>query len=197
MAPTDPMSEHALRDQLAAEYLEKVLAQAGRWAHRRPDLREDFEEAALAALTRSLQGNFRAKSNFSTYVYRAVENAILMVLRARRRRREINLETQDITSLYDRRHPAHSPEDAEGEGSTTNERMWRVLARIAQPRDRQILWLADGLNLELSEIRQILNVSLGTVKARLHRARLNAQSCARVIFPELANWEGRKDDEIY
>lgn len=196
MNHTDPLSEKALRDQLAAEYLEKALAQARYWASSRPDLREDFEEAALVALTRSLQGDFREESSFSTYLYRAVHNQMLMVLRSRKRRPEISVDEQDLRAIYDSRHSAPPPEHDEQKGLSPDRRMWDLLTRIAPEEDREILWLRFVLQLDLEEITRLLGISQNAAKARLHRARELAQHCARLLMPELTSWQTRNEEEL-
>ena len=131
----------------------------------------DYDEAAEAAQETFLSayraiGRFRGDSNFSTWVYRIAIN------QASSRRR--NLSQSQARTL-----PLESAEKINQAGADPAERVeqqeiqqevQKALKELDE-NDAAIILLRDLQDVPYEEVARVLNVPMGTVKSRLHRAR--------------------------
>lgn len=135
--------------------------------------REEAEDAAQETfLNLHRHGHrFRRESRFSTFVYRVAVNAAL------NRRRSLGRRRAHLERLADRTETGESvptsPRDPEAQASGDQIRQ-RVQAEIAclAPALRVPLVLFDIEGMPYSEIAGVLDIAEGTVKSRIHRARL-------------------------
>ena len=108
--------------------------------------------------------SFKNLSNFSTWLYRLVNNAAIDYLRREKRHRD----TGDVDDLE---LPDGDPSPQElAEQSDTRAAVRRGLDRLS-PEHRQVLLLRYMQELDYGEIAQVLDVSEGTVKSRINRAK--------------------------
>ena len=137
---------------------------------------EDAEDAlqdAFLCAYRALP-SFEGRSRFSTWLTRIAVNSALMVLRKRRLRQEILVETQSGADedgpSYDVRDDGPSPEQL----CDQHQRCDAVLRAVQRldPILRNALSIRITHGNSIEEIAQRLGVSSAAVKARLHRARL-------------------------
>lgn len=154
--------------QLVTRYEGRVYNLALRYcgdAHEAGDLAQE----AFLRVYRGLSG-FRGSARFSTWLYRIVINVCRDWDRKRRRR-----PTAPWPTVDDGDRPRDLPDPAPGpeEVSAGNELRRRLVEEIAQlpPDYRQAVLLRDLQDLSYSEIAAILQVSVGTVKSRIHRGR--------------------------
>lgn len=134
-----------------------------------PQAAEDAAQDAFIAAYRSL-GAFRGGS-FRAWLYRIGANACYDELRRRRARPSVSLDAP--------RGDAAQPLDFPDRGSSPAERaeaaeLGRVLqeALDALPPDQRLaVVLCDVQGLDYAEIARVADVSLGTVKSRIARAR--------------------------
>lgn len=113
-------------------------------------------------------GSFRKDSHPYTWLYRiAVNCAYTMLERRRRRRLEMVVEHQNLLH-----NPVNEETDA-SEHAAKTERVKIVQQAIMKlPEDlRAAVLLRDIEQLSYDEVARILDVPLGTVKSRVHRAR--------------------------
>ncbi|MGI6678769.1 MAG: RNA polymerase sigma factor [Dehalobacterium sp.] len=132
----------------------------------------DLAQEALIKVYKSI-GSFRQDSSFSTWVYHIVTNVCRDELRKRSRQQvsyldepvslhngEVHKEVADDTfnpeEAYERRESAEYIQE---------------LINTLTPEYRMVIILREMLGLSYEEISQELNISLGTVKSRLNRAR--------------------------
>jgi RNA polymerase sigma-70 factor (ECF subfamily) len=147
------------------------------------------QEAFLAAFTHI--SDYRGGS-FKGWLLRIVTNACYDALRYRQRRPSQSLEAEDdeARSLAD-----VLPSDEESpEGAAERCELRHLIARAALtlPPDQRITFvLSDIHGLSYQEIAQVMNVSLGTVKSRLSRARAKLRD-ALLAHPELLPDEFRQ-----
>jgi RNA polymerase sigma-70 factor, ECF subfamily len=136
--------------------------------------REDAEDAVQTAFLDAFRNlnSFHGRSRFSSWLTRIALNAALMRLRVKRRKMETSLdEVGDIgearaSRLFDTRlNPEQQYLSNEG----------RVLLakglKILRPLYVEVLRLRNVQELSAKETARILDLPVGTVKARLHRAR--------------------------
>jgi RNA polymerase sigma-70 factor (ECF subfamily) len=139
--------------------------------------REDAEDAVQTAFLdafRNLNG-FQGRSRFSSWLNRIAVNAALMRLRVTRQKRETSLdEGADANGSQLRFDPVETRPNPEQEywakeGRALLEKGLRKL----RPHYVEVLNLRGAQELSAKETARILELPLGTVKARLHRARTN------------------------
>lgn len=128
-----------------------------------PDSAEDVTQEAFLATWRALP-EFRGDCRFSTWLYRLVSNAAIDCLRREKKHRD----TGDVDDLE---LPDGGPSPQEqAERSDTRNAVRRALDRLS-PEHRQVLLLRFMQELDYGEIARALNVSEGTVKSRINRAK--------------------------
>lgn len=128
-----------------------------------PDSAEDVTQEAFLAAWRALP-EFRGDCRFSTWLYRLVNNAAIDCLRREKKHRD----TGDVDDLE---LPDGGPSPQEqAERSDTRDAVRRALDRLS-PEHRQVLLLRFMQELDYGEIARALDVSEGTVKSRINRAK--------------------------
>lgn len=126
-------------------------------------LAEDAAQEAFLAAWRGLP-RFRGDSRFSTWLYRLTTNAAIDYLRREKRHRAAD----DIAELE---LPDDAPTMQElSERAETQSRVRRALSRLSDEH-RQVLLLRYMQELDYGEIAAALEVSEGTVKSRINRAK--------------------------
>ena len=128
-----------------------------------PDSAEDVTQEAFLAAWRALP-DFRGDCRFSTWLYRLVSNAAIDCLRREKKHRD----TGDVDDLE---LPDGGPSlQEQAERSDTRDAVRWALDRLS-PEHRQVLLLRFMQELDYGEIARALNVSEGTVKSRINRAK--------------------------
>jgi RNA polymerase sigma-70 factor (ECF subfamily) len=135
--------------------------------------REEAEDAAQEAfLSLHRHGHrFRREARFSTFLYRVAANAALNRRRSLGRARAREME---LARRHDAGAPIHSslrdPEDAT-HGAQVQRRVQDALQHLpAELRVAVVLYDIEGQSYK--DIAEILGIPEGTVKSRIHRARL-------------------------
>jgi len=131
---------------------------------------EDVTQEALLSLHRHGH-SFRRESRFSTFVYRVAVNAALNRRRSLGRRRS-HLDAFAGGQAMGQGLPStpRGPEDAVA-GDEVRARVQRCLHALPEALRAPVV-LFDIAGLSYGEIAEILDVAEGTVKSRIHRARL-------------------------
>ena len=127
-------------------------------------LAEDAAQEAFLAAWRGLP-RFRGDSRFSTWLYRLTTNAAIDWLRREKRHRGMD----DVTELElpdDGPGPQDQAEQAEAQQTVR-----RALSRLSEEH-RQVLLLRYMQELDYAEIAAALEISEGTVKSRISRAKM-------------------------
>jgi RNA polymerase sigma-70 factor, ECF subfamily len=167
-------------------YGNRMLAIARRILRVEQDARDAVQEALLSAF-RSI-GEFSGKSRLSTWLHRIVVNAALMQIRSRKRYRENSIE--ELLPHFDDQGAwleEHQSRCNSGERlldeRDTRELVRRCIARLPDIYS-VVLLMRDIEDRDYEEIAALLDVRLGTVKVRLHRAR---QALRNLISKELVD----------
>jgi RNA polymerase sigma-70 factor, ECF subfamily len=128
---------------------------------------EDAEDVSQDAFLRAFHrlDHFRGDAPFRSWLLRITHNAALDHL-GRRRAEPVDPETLEASEPSPARPPADRLELRE-----RIERLERKLRGLT-PEHRAVLVLRDAEGLSYEEIAEITDTPLGTVKGRLHRARL-------------------------
>jgi len=163
----------------------RTLSVAFRITRNREDARDVVQEAFLKAFMH-LDG-FQEKSSFSTWLTRIVINEGLMCLRRNRSRRELSLH--DVKSESEEPFPPEIPDRAKDPAEIyeqrENERILCEAMNQLSTEFRNVLCL----RLEertVGETAEILGLGVGTLKARLFRARQKL----RVLLTRSSEFQG-------
>jgi RNA polymerase sigma-70 factor, ECF subfamily len=139
---------------------------------RNPDDAEDAVQTAFLEALRHL-ASFQGRSRFSSWLTRIAMNAAFMRLRTSRRKSETSLDemVKGVDRLA-RLHLSEARPNPEQECSAKEVRglMDKALDRLG-PLYVEVLHMRDVQELSAKEAARILGLPVGTVKARLHRAR--------------------------
>ena len=128
---------------------------------------DTVQEAFILALTKL--HTFKGNSQFYTWLYRIAYN--VAVTRMRRRKPTVSIENQEAESklqIPDDDQPM--PESSMVKAEEARQLMM-ALDRISEEH-RHILVLREMDEMDYSAISEVLDLPIGTVRSRLHRARL-------------------------
>jgi len=128
---------------------------------------EDVEQEILLALYKGLP-KFSFKSNFKTYLFRLCRNKAIDFIRSRKR--QINMKEYLIQHQKTSNH--ETPETSYTR-KVDNDNIMEIIFELKE-KERSLIIMKDVENLRISEIAEIFHRPSGTIKSRLHRARLKA-----------------------
>lgn len=158
-------------EALISQHEKRIYGLAYRLTGNHEDASDMAQEAFVRAYT-SL-GEFRGDSSFSTWLHRIVYNACRDELRRRQRQRvsflDEPMDKEDGELARQWADPGDGPEQALERREL--QRLVREAVLGLDEDHRDILILRDFQDLTYEQIRDVLGVSLGTVKSRLNRAR--------------------------
>jgi RNA polymerase sigma-70 factor (ECF subfamily) len=162
----------------------QMLAVARRLLGNEEDANDALQDALLSAF-RAI-GQFDGNSQLATWLHRITVNAALMRLRTRRRRPEVSIDDLLPRYLQDGHREAPGPAWPLTPAAALERHDLRVWVRqsIEQlPENyRTVLLLRDIEQLDTKAVAEILGVTEGVVKTRLHRAR---QALRTLLAPAL------------
>lgn len=147
---------------------------------------EDAEEVLQEAFLKAFEHlpEFREDSRFYTWIVRIAVNEGLMKLRKRRTGREISMEdtmTED-GEVVPREFTDWKPNPEQRMAQTELETILQNAIQTLSPTFRTVFHLRDVEGLSTEETAQLLDLSVGAVKARLFRARLRLREELSKIF---------------
>ena len=145
---------------------------------------EDANDLAQDAFLKAYQNleKFKGESSFSLWIYRLTSNLCIDFLRREKRRAKSSLtyldeagEAQELEILDERFTPERALEQ-----SQTIESLQKGLDTLTVEH-RKILLMREVEGLSYDEIAEVLDISSGTVKSRIARAR---QNLTKVLLEE-------------
>lgn len=159
---------------LVAKYQDRIFNLILRLCGNPSDAEELAQETFLKALSSIAQ--FRSQSRFYTWLFRIAAN---LAISHRRRGGRIRFHSIDapqdddkafgaLPQLADARDPGPAAQAAAAEAQH------RALAALEEMDEqfRLVVVLRDIEDMDYSQISEVLDLPLGTIKSRLHRARL-------------------------
>lgn len=158
-------------ENLVATYEKSVFNLAFRLVSDREDAMDIVQDVFLKAY--QALPKFRGDSRFSTWIYRVCVNASLDHLRRKQRTTSYSLD--EPLSFRESSVTRQVEDESENVADSVETKFLgqAVLAvlRDLDPAHRVIILLSDVQGYTYQEIADILGLSMGTVKSRLHRAR--------------------------
>lgn len=175
-------------ETIVRQYSPRMLATARRMMRDEAAAQDCVQDAFLSAYSKI--GEFEARSTLATWLHRITVNAALMKLRTNRRRREDPIDPLLPTfDDYGCRIGPLSPIPVSADALIEQEQVRQtVLAKIGELPDsyRIVLMLRDIEELDTQEVANMLDVSQGAVKIRLHRARSALKKLLEPLWREAA-----------
>jgi len=147
--------------------------------------REDAEDAVQTAFLDALRHlhTFEGRSRFSSWLTRIAMNAAFMRLRAARRNCETSLDEmfeRDTTARFQVVERRPNPEQ-QCSAKEVRALLGKALDRLG-PRYAEILHMHHLQELSAKDAARILGLPVGTVKARIHRARTKLARHAQAML---------------
>jgi RNA polymerase sigma-70 factor (ECF subfamily) len=140
---------------------------------------EDVVQDAFVLAFTKLE-SFKGNSAFFTWLYRIGYN--VAITRIRRRRSTVSIEGKDETGRLD--FPDNGPSPADRlEKHEQAAQLMRAMDRLSEEH-RSILVLREMEELDYDAIAEILDLPIGTVRSRLHRARTQLREQLEMIMNE-------------
>lgn len=152
--------------EIVEQYSDLAYSVAFRMLRNAEDAEDAVQEAYISAF-RALP-NFKGQSKLSTWLYRIVVNACLMKIRKdKSRAKYLSEKAFDDAIVYDWKN---DPEDA-----AVNSELRSMLESgldLISPDLRAAVVLRDVQGLSTEEAAEALDISIASLKSRLHRARI-------------------------
>lgn len=130
---------------------------------------EDMTQEAFLQLYRKI-GSFRGDSAFTTWLHRLTVNQVLMHFRKRGVKLEHTSEEGDFTNVVD------TPIQSTRRISMVDKLALEKAISELPPGYRTVFVLHDVEGYEHEEIARLLDVSIGTSKSQLHKARMKLRA---------------------
>ncbi len=169
--------------EIVEQYSDLAYSVAFRMLRNAEDAEDAVQEAYISAF--KALPNFKGQSKLSTWLYRIVVNACLMKIRKdKSRSKYISENLFDDALVYDQKN---DPEDA-----AVNSELRSTLENgldLLSPDLRAVVVLRDIQGLSTEESAEALDISIASLKSRLHRARVQLrkhleQYSALSLLPE-------------
>ncbi len=141
-----------------------------------PEAEDIVQDAFILAMTRL--ESFKGNSQFYTWLYRIAYNTA--ITRMRRRKPTVSLENREDSLRFDLPDEGPSPDDNINRQEQV-EQLSKAMERLSDEH-RSILILREMEELDYDAISEILNLPVGTVRSRLHRARLQLKTQLELIL---------------
>jgi RNA polymerase sigma-70 factor (ECF subfamily) len=168
-------------NELVLRHQDRVYAGVVRFCGNAEDALDIVQRAFINAFRKI--GDFKNDSAFSTWIYRIAFNQAVS-FRRENRRPSVSIHSKDegglVAEPVEERPPGEAMESEE-----TRAKVQRALELLAEE-DRQIIILKDLQGHSYDEIAAILQIPKGTVRSRLHRARMDLKEKLKPILGTLS-----------
>ncbi len=173
--------------QLVRKYQDRVFNTCWRICGHLEDARDLTQEAFLKAFEGL--GAFRRQSGFYTWLFRLAVNLALSHRRGARRRRHVSLDqatgAAGMQAETLAKRVGHEPDDDPARSASEAELQACAVRALHALDDehRAVIVLRDIEGFDYHEVGAILEIPSGTVKSRLHRARMALRQAIRSSLP--------------
>ena len=143
-----------------------------------PEAEDTIQEAFILALTKL--HTFKGKSNFFTWLYRISYNVAMTRLRRRKPTVSIDSAVADVQLDFPDDQPLADDRLVKQERA---KQLMEALDEMSEEH-RAILVLREMEEMDYSEISEVLEMPIGTVRSRLHRARIQFRELLETMMEE-------------
>jgi len=182
-------------EELVHKYQQKVYSLCYRFSGNYADA-NDLAQEAFIRVYHSID-KFHFKSAFSTWLFRVTSNVCLDEIRKKKRTHAVSLDSPMDTGEGEFYY--HLPDDRFNPEKLTERRdVQETVHQMIQklPNDQRLtLVLREIEGLSYDELADVLDVSVGTIKSRLSRARQNLKEIMRhntELFPDKSHLKGKE-----
>ncbi len=127
--------------------------------------------------------SYRSFAKFSTWIYTIAGNLAKNELKRKKRRKIFSLENDDDEKSIQVADKNIIEPDKAADSEIKNEIIQKALLKVKDVY-RDVVILRDVQELSYEEIAEITGLSLGTVKSRINRGRLQLQKLLKHIYKE-------------
>lgn len=144
------------------------------------ELARDVAQDAFVLAFEKLS-TFRGQSQFYSWLFRIAMNAAAS---ARRKHRKMTMSVDSLREATGEEPVDASPYSIPSQSLETAERQWLVQRALAELSEefRSVLVLKEIDELKYEEIAEILQIPVGTVRSRIHRARQELRAKLQVVI---------------
>jgi RNA polymerase sigma-70 factor (ECF subfamily) len=178
--------DRAAFGQLVERYQQRVYNTVYRVLHNAEDAADATQEVFLNVY--QALGSFKGDSEFFTWLYRIAFNTAISHKRRRKPTRSIDGDGSQTISLEPADKSVDVAPDAAQERREDEQTLMNAIAQLSIEH-RIILVLKDIEGRKYEEIAEISGIPVGTVRSRLHRARLEL----RMLLNPATNTEWDED----
>ena len=190
---SSPQDDLLHPDTLVDRYGERIY----QIAYRMTGNQADAEDVAQNTLVKVLQkaGSFRAESDPMGWIYRIAMNEARELFRRRKRRPAVSLDAVPVEFGPDLMPPLGIKEIPKRphDGPIASEIDARVGQAIQELPDgfREAVVLVDLEGLSYVDAAELMDLTLGGFKTRLHRARLHLRNRLQDLWDQVGNEEAK------
>lgn len=152
---------------LVHRYQDRLYTSLARFLDNQEDAQDVMQETFLSAFANARR--FKGQSRFYTWIYRIAMNHAIDLHRRKKPRHALSLHQIDH----------EEPADPKGEDGPQQslireeDRQWlRAALKSLSDEHRMVIIMKEIDDMRYEEIAEVLEVPVGTVRSRLHRARL-------------------------
>lgn len=156
--------------ELVARHQDRIYTAITRFCGNSEDA-SDITQRAFINAFRKIK-DFKGDSAFSTWIYRIAFNQAIS-FRRENRRAPMSIYSKEDEVLSE---PAEAINPTERLESQETQRKVQQALDLLEAGDREIILLKDLQGVSYEEIAEILQIPKGTVRSRLHRARLELKT---------------------
>lgn len=163
---------------LVHRYQDRLYNALTRFLDSPEDAQDVMQEALLSAFANAR--NFKGQSRFYTWVYRIAMNHAIDLHRRKKPRQTLSLHRETASDWI-----ASSKEDAPEQAIEQEEdrQLIRTALKILSAEHRMVIVMKELDDMRYEEIAEVLEVPVGTVRSRLHRARAELKTVLEKLAP--------------
>ncbi len=163
---------------LVHRYQDRLYNALTRFLDSPEDAQDVMQEALLSAFANAR--NFKGQSRFYTWVYRIAMNHAIDLHRRKKPRQTLSLHRETANDWI-----ASSKEDAPEQAIEQEEdrQLIRTALKILSAEHRMVIVMKELDDMRYEEIAEVLEVPVGTVRSRLHRARAELKTVLEKLAP--------------
>ncbi|MCL4426090.1 MAG: sigma-70 family RNA polymerase sigma factor [Firmicutes bacterium] len=171
MVTAQPLTDLMNFEEVVLRYEKKIYNLTYRMLLNEEDAKDLTQETFLRVY--SSLASFRGDASLGTYLYRVATNLCLDLIRRRRYSQGLSLEAPGVEGerpLLERLSDERNGTDQEVERRELQRAVGQAVAALEEDH-RAVIILREYNGLSYEEIAQVLEISTGTVKSRLNRAK--------------------------